>query len=347
MKVARIITITPTRRQFLRACGFMGLGLAACSAVPSLAQAAVRLGRAGITVAHTLPLMGTFVAITAVHEARDLSEEAVGRAFEEMERLIRIFDRHRGDTAVTVLNRDGRLASAPPELNTVVERSLSFHSLSEGAFDPTVAPIVDVLRSRAADGRSLSLTPAELAELLALVDAREIQCQDGRITLGRQGMAVTLDGIAKGYIADRASEVLSACGVQNHLVNAGGDIRAQGSKGPGQPWMVAIKDPTRGGGYPAALSLRNGAVATSGSYEAFFDRNRVHHHIVTPGTVSSPQTAVSVSVLAPTAMEADALATAVMVMGPKSGLAFIDTLPGRECLIITATGAQLPSRGWE
>lgn len=230
MKVARIITITPTRRQFLRACGFTGLGLAACSAVPSLAQAAVRQGRAGIAITRTLPLMGTFVAVTAVHESRVLSEEAVGRAFEEMERLIRIFDRHRGDTAVAVLNRDGRLASAPPELNTVVEHSLSFHSLSEGAFDPTVAPIVDALRSRAADGLSLSLTPAELAELLSLVDARQIRCQDGRITLGRQGMAVTLDGIAKGYIADRASEVLSACGVQNHLVNAGGDIRAQGSK---------------------------------------------------------------------------------------------------------------------
>lgn len=346
MKVARIITITPTRRQFLRACGFTGLGLAACSAVPSLAQAAVRQGRAGIAITRTLPLMGTFVAVTAVHESRVLSEEAVGRAFEEMERLIRIFDRHRGDTAVAVLNRDGRLASAPPELNTVVEHSLSFHSLSEGAFDPTVAPIVDALRSRAADGLSLSLTPAELAELLSLVDARQIRCQDGRITLGRQGMAVTLDGIAKGYIADRASEVLSACGVQNHLVNAGGDIRAQGSKGPGQPWTVAIEDPAKGGRYPAAVSLRSSAVATSGSYEAYFDRKRVHHHIVTPTTAGSPQTSVSVSVLAPSAMEADALATAVMVMGPKSGIAFIDSLPCRECLIITLTGAQLRSRGW-
>ena len=346
MKESKAISSTATRRQFLRTCGLTGLGFAAGSALPPVAHAVARLGRNSIAVTRTLPLMGTFVALTVVHESRDLGEEAMGRAFEEMVRLIRIFDRHRGDTAVTVLNRDGRLASAPPELNTVVERTLSFHSLSEGAFDPTVAPIVDALRSRAADGRSLSLAPAELAELMALVDARQIRCQDGRITLGRQGMAVTLDGIAKGYIADRASEVLSACGVQNHLVNAGGDIRAQGSKGPGQPWTVAIEDPAKGGGYPAALSLRNRAVATSGSYEAYFDRRRVHHHIVTPTTASSPQTAVSVSVLAPTAMEADALATAVMVMGPKSGIAFIDSLPCRECLIITLTGAQLRSRGW-
>ncbi len=100
------------------------------------------------------------------------------------------------------------------------------------------------------------------------------------------------------------------------------------------------------GRHPDVISLKIGAVATSGSYEVYFDRSRVHHHIVTPGTGRSPQTAVSVSILAPTAMEADALATAVMVMGPRPGLAFVDSLPGRECLIITATGAQLSSRHW-
>jgi thiamine biosynthesis lipoprotein len=187
-----------------------------------------------MAVTRTLLLMGTFVAMTAVDESRDLGEETVGRAFDEMERLIRVFDRHRGDTAVSLLNRDGRVSGAPAELVALVARSLSLHSLSEGAFDPTVAPVVDAFSSRAAEGLSLDRSPAEMTDLLSQVGARRLTSHDGRMTLGRQGMAVTLDGIAKGYIADLASAVLSACGAKNHLVNANGDIRACGSRNPGR-----------------------------------------------------------------------------------------------------------------
>lgn len=335
-----------TRRDFLRTCGVMGFGLAAVVSLPAGAAANICLGRAGIAVTRTLPLMGTFVTITAVHESVDLGEEAVGKAFQEMERLMRVFDRHRGDSAVSVLNCDGRLSGSPPELGEVLERAKSIHELSGGAFDPTVAPLLDVLRGRADEGLSLDIAPGEIADLLALVDATKVGVQDDRITLLRQGMALTFDGIAKGYIVDRASSVLSASGVYDHLVNAGGDIRVSGKKRPGQQWTVAVEDPDKGGRYPDVISLRNGAIATSGSYEASFDRRRFHHHVVTPGTGRSPQSVVSVSILAPTAMEADALATAVMVMEPRAGLALVDSLPGREGFIITAAGAQMSSRHW-
>lgn len=346
MKKAKTIGRITSRREFLRTCGMLGLGLAAAGAVPAVAQAAARLGGAGSAATLTRPLMGTLVSITAAHESQALREEALGRAFAEMERLIAVFDRHQGATAVSVLNRDGRLAGAPAELVAVMDRALSLHSLSEGAFDPTVAPVVDAFRLRAADGRSLDLSRAELGELLALVDARQVRVAGNRIDLGRQGMSVTLDGIAKGYIVDRASAVLTGLGVRNHLINAGGDIRACGGKGLDEPWTVAVEDPAKQGAYPGVITLRDGAVATSGSYESYFDRSRAHHHVVAPGSGVSPHAAVSVSVKAPTVMEADALATAVMVMGPRQGLAFVDSLAGRECLIVTASGAQLPSRNW-
>ncbi len=335
-----------TRREFLRSCGLLGLGLAAAGAVPAAAQAAVRAGSAGHTVARTLPLMGTFVTLTAVHPSQDLAEEAVGRAFVEMERLCAVFDRHRGDTAISVLNTDGKLAGAPAELSAVVERALSLHSLSDGAFDPSVAPLVDALRDRAAAGKSLDLSSAEMAELLALVDCGAVSVAGRRISLGKGGMALTLDGIAKGFIADRASAVLSASGVADHLVNAGGDIRAAGEKAPGKAWTVAVEDPAKAGNYPAVITLGNGAVATSGSYEIYFDRSHAHHHVVAPGSGVSPHEVVSATVKAPTVMEADALATAVMVMGARAGVAFVDSLPGRECLLVSATGAQLASRNW-
>jgi thiamine biosynthesis lipoprotein len=341
MKKATNMDSICTRRAFLRSCGVLGLGLAAVGAVPAAARAAVRLGSGGHVVARTLPLMGTFVGITAVHDSRTLAEEAVGRAFEEMQRLCMVFDRHRGDTALSVLNRDGRLSGAPAELRDVLERSLSLHSLSDGAFDPSVAPLVDARRAHGA-----ALSGQELAELTALVDARRIELGSGGIALGRSGMALTLDGIAKGFIADRASAVLAASGVANHLVNAGGDIRAAGTKAPGQPWTVAVEDPAKAGNYPAVIHLRDCAVATSGNYENYFDRRREAHHVVAPGSGVSPHEVTSCTVKAPTVMEADALATAVMVMGARRGLAFVDSLPGRECLLVTASGAQLPSRRW-
>lgn len=340
MKKATTMESIFTRREFLRSCGLVGLGLAAVGAMPAAAHAAVRLASGAQAVTRTLPLMGTFVSITAVHDSHDLAEEAVGRAFEEMQRLCAVFDRHRGDTAISALNGEGRLSGAPAELSAVLERSLSLHSLSDGAFDPSVAPLVDALRDGVAPSRQ------ELAELMALVDARQIAVSGERITLGRQGMALTLDGIAKGFIADRASATLAACGVVNHLVNAGGDIRAAGVKAPGQPWVVAVEDPAKAGDYPAVISLRDCAVATSGNYENAFDRRRTLHHVVTPGSGTSPHEVVSCTITAPTVMEADALATAVMVMGARRGLAFVDALPGRECLLVTASGAQLPSRHW-
>jgi thiamine biosynthesis lipoprotein len=334
-----------TRRQFLRSCGLLGLGVAAAGSVPALARAAVLPGE-GRMVTRTLPLMGTFVTISARHESLDLAEEAVSRAFAEMERLCAVFDRHRGDTAIAVLNRDGRLSGAPAELSAVVDRSLSLNSLSDGAFDPSVAPLVDALRGRAAAGKGLDLSRSELADVLALVDARQVKVSGDHISLGKAGMSLTLDGIAKGYIADRASTVLSGLGVANHLINAGGDIRACGSKGSGQAWSVAVEDPAKAGAYPAVIELRDGAVATSGNYENFYDASHAHHHVVTPGNGACPHEVVSCTVKAPTVMEADSLATAVMVMGARSGLAFVDSLPGRECLLITATGAQFTSRYW-
>mgnify|MGYP002236425829 CR=1 FL=1 len=92
-------------------------------------------------------------------------------------------------------------------------------------------------------------------------------------------MGITLDGIAKGYIADRVSAVLTSAGVKNHLVNAGGDIMASGHKSPGVPWRVAVQS-TTGPAYAGELSLSGKAIATSGSYEIYYDASRRHHHLI-------------------------------------------------------------------
>lgn len=336
---------TCTRRDFLCRSALLGLGACAASMAPLTVQAA-RLGRDGHAVSQTRALMGTLVRITVVHPSQDLAEESIGRAFEEMQRLCAIFDRHKSDTALGVLNEQGHIHGAPAELAQVMDRALRFNSLSEGAFDATVAPVVDLFKSKSHAGRPLRFSKAEFAEAMELVGSEHVALQGADIRFQRQGMHASLDGIAKGYIVDSAAAVLAAQGVENHLINAGGDIRCHGTNDKGKPWTIAVEDPAKHGDYPAVVHMRRGAMATSGGYEVYFDDKKLFHHIVSPRTGLSPRTTASVSVQADSVLEADALSTAVFVMQPKHGLAFINALPGRECLILNPGGAKFASRGW-
>lgn len=334
-----------TRRAFMRALGIVGLGAAI---IPAPVMATIRLTEArkignAYKVSENRFLMGTFVAITAVHESKQAAENALGLAFGEIERLCAIFDRHDSNTPLARLNATGRLSDVEPELFAVMREAIGFNRLSHGAFDATVLPVVQTLKS---SGGS-PLSEKELREALELVDSSAIRLSRSEVRFGKQGMGVTLDGIGKGFIVDRASDVLAANGVANHLINAGGDIRVRGERAAGQPWTVAVEDPARQGDYPAILKLRgDAAVATSGGYEVFYDAERKHHHVVDPKTARSPQQSVSVSVTARTAMAADALSTSAFVMAPKAGVRFIDTLAASECLIIGDTGVRLASRHW-
>ncbi|MEE4166439.1 MAG: FAD:protein FMN transferase, partial [Desulfocapsaceae bacterium] len=166
------------------------------------------------------------------------------------------------------------------------------------------------------------------------------------ISFAKEHMQVTLDGIAKGYIVDRASDILKTKGVENHLVNAGGDIRTSGTAARGKRWTVAIQDPGKTGGYPDVITMSDGAIATSGNYEVFYDQEKVFHHIVNPFTGRSPQLSASVSVTARTVMEADALSTAVFVLEPDSGIAFINRRTNCEGFVISRDGQSFHSSGW-
>lgn len=333
------------RRSFLKLSGLMGLGAASALLIPAGAEA-VKFDRNRHKVSSTRLAMGTLVSMTLIHESRDRAQEAMGRAFEEMDRLSRLLNRYDRSTAVGSLNDEGRLRDAPPELREVVARSLHHYRLSGGAFDVTVKPVVDLFKERHAARQSLDVPKRLLDEALRLVDARAVSLRGEEILLSRPGMGLTLDGIAKGYIVDRVSGQLFGQGIENHLVNAGGDIRTSGSRADGAPWAVAIEDPEKKGEYPDILRMRDGAVATSGNYEIYYDREKMVHHIVNPGTGDSPSLSASVSVRAKTAMDADALATGVFVMEPEGGMRLVESLPGCGAMIIARNGKPWRSRGW-
>lgn len=318
-----------TRRFFLK-------GMSAAAAMLPFTAAA----RPAEVFSDTRLMMGTFVTVMICGASDIHAAEAAGRTFERMCALEALLTRHCSSSPLGQLNAAGSLSDVPPELLVVLKASSRMHHVTAGAFDPTVLPLLSVLEENpeAPDARQLSAA-------VELVGMEHVRMGKNGVCFERSGMMLSLDGIAKGYIADEGARVLLASGVNNFLINAGGDIVAHGSKN-GLSWRVAVENPEKYEGlceYPAVLLLRDQAVATSGSYENVLNRAGTLNHILNPATgrcASLP----GVSVTAASALEADALATALCVMPDPVG--FTDGLPGTACFVTLKGGATCRSSRW-
>ncbi|MCG3209041.1 MAG: FAD:protein FMN transferase [Anaerolineae bacterium] len=311
---------TVSRRDFLKITAAAG-GLLAAGGVLGWKTAT----RAA-TVHATRSLMGTVINLTLVAASESHGRAAIEATFAEMQRLIACFDHRQPASLITQLNRQGRLTGAPPELIELLTQARRYSELSGGAFDVTVKPLLDAWRA----GQAVS------SAAVAAVGFRHLRLAGDQIYFERPGMAITLDGIAKGRVIDAATAVLQARGFANILVEAGGDLVGRGQRPDGRPWRVGVANP-RDAGVLAVLPVLGQAVATSGDYINYFSQDFARHHIIDPRTGQSPAELASVSVLAPSATAADALSTAIMVLGRVKGLALAAQLPGVEALVITKT----------
>jgi len=183
---------------------------------------------------------------------------------------------------------------------------------------------------------------------LERVDYRKIRLnqRDSTVFLEEGGMEISLGGIAKGYAVDRAVGILRESGIKGGIVSAGGDLLAFGRKGNGEVWKVGVRNPRDHSKNICVLSVSDLSVATSGDYERYrmVDGKRVHH-IIDPRTGYQSTGCMSVTVAARRAMTADALATAVFVLGPEEGLALLEELPGVEGVIVDSDGKISASTG--
>ena len=335
--------ITINRRTFLKYSGMLGVGVAFGGLMPASESVAFNRNLHKVTRARLA--MGTFAAITVMHPSKAEADDAIGKAFDEMDRVSRLLNRYQASSAIGTLNRDGHLSDLPKEVSEIIARAFYFHKASGGAFDMTVKPLVDLYKDHfAAHGAPPS--EAKVAKVLELVDSSAVRFDGSTIRLTKDGMGITLDGIAKGYIIDCAARVIERHGIKHALINAGGDIRAIGGKRSTAPWKVAIQNPDKEGPYIDKITMVNGAIATSGNYEVYFDKEKLFHHIVNPNTGRSPLQSTSVTVLASNVMDADALSTAVYVLEPAAGRRFIETMPRTECLIVNSADKKITSSGW-
>ncbi len=188
-------------------------------------------------------------------------------------------------------------------------------------------------------GRKRSPSAEEVKEKLGLVNFKNIEVdKEGKVFLKKKGMAIDLGGIAKGYAVDRAFDVLRSLGHKNLIVNAGGDLRVGGTKN-NEPWSIGIQNPRESQKILAKISVSDMAVATSGDYEKFFIyQDKRYHHIFNPKDGYPTEECQSVTIVCKNTMTADALATAVFVLGPEKGYALCQKLNGVQCLIVDREG---------
>lgn len=292
------------RRRFLQitaACAGLGL-VGATRETPASGPAS--LSWRGVA-------LGNLVGIDVVHPDSGRARAVLRAASAEVRRLELVFSLYEAGSALVALNRTGRLAAPPEDLVRALAEARSVWNATGGAFDVTVQPLWNAYATHffAPGADPAGPKPTTIERAVALVDFRAVEIDASEVRLPRPGMAVTLNGIAQGYMTDRITELLRNEGISDVLVDLG-ELRAGGTLHG--PWKARIKAPD--GNDAGEVALLNQALATSGGYGFRFDPDGRFHHIYDPHSGRCPRRYASVSVIAPDATRADALATAFNLM---------------------------------
>ncbi len=304
------------RRAVIGACGLAALGAAAFRA-RAADRGLVSRTRAGLG-------LGTTVALTAAGPDPAALEAALSEGFAALRAVEAAASLFRPDSALSRLNRAGRLDDPPAHLVTLLAHALTLAERTGGAFDPTVQPLWPLWFEAA--GRGGRPEPAALTACLARVGWRRVACAPEAIVL-EPGTEVTLNALVQGYAADRVMAVLRARGIADAFIDTG-EFGAAGTHPDGTPWRLGLADPRREGEVTAVLAPFTGFAATSGDYHMAFSPDFADHHIYDPHTGRSPRGLASVTVTAPSGLVADGLSTACMVLGRERGAALVAGEPG-------------------
>ncbi len=285
--------------------------------------------------------MGSRFDITVVANDSTQANVYIDTAIKEIDRIEKIISSWDAASQTSEINKNAgiRAVKVDKELFDLIERALGISKLTDGAFDISYASMDKLWKF---DGSMTTMPVAkEINASVARVGYSNIVLnkEKGTVFLKLTGMKIGFGAIGKGYAADMAKELLMNIGVPSGIVNASGDMNTWGTQPDGKPWKVAITNPMNKDIAFALLPITNGAVVTSGDYEKFVNYNgKRYSHIIDPRTGYPSSGIISVTVFAPKAELADALATSVFVMGKEVGLNRINQLDKIECVIIDDKG---------
>ncbi|MBN1298354.1 MAG: FAD:protein FMN transferase [Actinobacteria bacterium] len=277
--------------------------------------------------------IGTYVDVVIYATTDQQPEIIIGNSFEKLDELAAIFSNYDEKSSISLLNSQGFIENPPGELIDIIELSVEYNKITEGAFEITVDPLL-TLWSEGLWKEPENVQKQKIDEALGIVGSDMIEIKPKEIRFLKDGMSATLGGIAKGYIVDGMMEYLKSSGVKNAIINAGGDISTMGSKPDGGKWIVSLENPDNTREKIVSFALSGESIATSGNYYRYFDPDKEVHHIIDPRTGYSANNCISSTVIAANATVADILATSVFVLGPQDGMKLVENLEGVEAFII-------------
>lgn len=298
---------------------------------------------AGVTIQERKPLvvqdisLGTVITIKAYGKGASL---ACQKVFEEIDIIDEVMDPLKENSDIYNLNANAGTSEIllDPRTFHVLLKSKYYSRLSDGAFDPTTGPLV--WEWGISRGELNILTEERINELLTVVDYTKIytNTDKGTAMLEGEGQGIDLGGIAKGYAGDEAKNIFFNYGIESAIINLGGNVVCIGYKPDGSDWKIGIQDPFEDTGiHVCTVETNNKALVTSGFNERYFIVGDIrYHHIIDPKTGYPADSGIaSVTIESEISLEADALSTAVFVMGVEKGLELINSIDGVEAVIIT------------
>lgn len=286
-------------------------------------------------------LMGSRFDISVVAESEEKGNYYIDLAIVEIDRIEKLISSWDSNSQTSSINRNSGIkpVKVDQELFDLIERSVAISKLTDGAFDISYASLDRVWKF---DG-TMKVMPSqdEIAKSVSKVGFENIVLDKNTSTvfLKLYGMKIGFGGIAKGYAADIAKKMLQSQGVIAGIINASGDMNTWGFQPNGKEWQAGITNPLNKNKVFALMPISNTAVVTSGNYEKYVEFNgKRYSHIINPKTGYPSSGIVSVSVFAPRAELADALATSIFVMGIEVGLNFVNQIKNIECIIVDDKG---------
>jgi FAD:protein FMN transferase len=271
-------------------------------------------------------IMGAVFEIAAYDQSSEHASNAIEKAFQEIVRLDDLLSDYKPDSALSTLNRSAHFHAekVPSDLYQVIDQAVQFSKLSDGKFDISIAPLVNLWKA-ALRGEGVP-SRAQQEEVRSCVGFEKIELTPpDRISFRSSCLQLDLGAIGKGYAVDRAAEVLHSMGIRDALVNAGGStIFAMGSPPDQTAWLVHLRDPSNK--IDPQVMLKDGSVSTSEQTAPSLLGNDSAGHIIDPDTGMPLRTVFAVSAVSRTATESDALSTTLLLLGPTKGKALIKNM---------------------
>ncbi len=315
------------------------LTLLACLALPAHAEWVRRV---------TDGIMGTRITVELWADDKDKADRAIDAVLDSMRHVDETMSTYKPTSEVSLVNAKAADGPMPitKELFDLLTTAKEYSVITEGAFDITYASVGYMYDFR----NHIRPSEGQIQKALPAVDYRHVLLDPKKQTVqfSQKGVRIDLGGIAKGYSVDRGIDVLKSLGFTRAYVSAGGDSRIIGDRF-GKPWMVGIRDPSKGeGAVITRIPLVDAAISTSGDYERYFEEDGVrYHHIIDPHTGHSASKVRSATIIGPNATRTDGLSKTAFVLGPEKAMEIYNRIDDIDAIIVRLDGSVIHSKGLE